>query len=73
MATTKIALAHPADVTPEILDFVRAILDTDYEGVQVDWEDVFTRLDGHQLADGTVVEIDDRSPAAHRIRATLEA
>lgn len=53
---TYTALTAVETVTDEIVGMVREITDGWYPDTRIDWEDVWDRLDGSELADGSIVD-----------------
>lgn len=45
------------DVTEEMIQMARNVVDGWYEGRRVDWDDVWSRLDGSSMEDGTQLDL----------------
>lgn len=60
-------------VTGEIVDLVWDIVDGWYQEGRIDWEDVWDRLDGSTIQDGTILDLGDDllSPALVLIKARI--
>lgn len=58
------------DVTQEMIDATIDIVEGWYNDTRVDWEDVWDRLDGSTLSDGTKLELpeDLLSPVFAKLR-----
>lgn len=62
---------HAADeVTEEILEMALEIVDGWYQGRAIDWDDVWARLDGSELADCSelLLSEDLTAPALRKIK-----
>jgi len=57
MDKTETTLHEAEDVTEEIVKLALDIVDGWYQEGPIDWEDVWDRLDGAELADGTRLEL----------------
>jgi hypothetical protein len=59
-----------ADVTDEMVEIAREIVDGWYQEGRVDWEDVWDRMDGAELADGTHLDLgtDLGTPALAKLK-----
>lgn len=64
-----------ADVTEEVLDIAREVVDGWYAEGRVDWENVWDRMDGGELEDGTFLDLgeDLGSPALSKIKRVLRS
>lgn len=58
------------DVTEEILEIAVSLTDGHYPG-RIDWDDVWDRMDGAELADGAALDLgeDLGTPAMNKIQA----
>jgi hypothetical protein len=63
------------DVTEEMLETVRDIVEGWYNDGPIDWEDVWNRADGTRLDDGTYLDMGDTndSPAMRKIQRVIRA
>ena len=63
------------DVTEEMVDLVRNILDGWYQDTRINWGDVWDRAEGTELADGTRLDMgtDLMSPALKEIKRQIRA
>lgn len=61
-------------VTDEIVQAAQEIVDGWYPKGRIDWEDVWDRLDGASLEDGTVLDLGDNllSPALVYIKKEIQ-
>lgn len=64
-----------SEVTEEILDIVREIESGWYNSTPIDWEDVWERVEGTNLNDGTYLSLGDEygSPAMKKIQRVIRA
>lgn len=72
---TYTALTDAESVTDEIVDMVREITDGWYQDTRIDWENVWDRLDGSELEDGSIVDsgTDLGAPALVKIKKIIRA
>lgn len=70
MDKTETAPHESEDVTEEMVKLALDIVDGWYQEGPIDWEDVWDRLDGAELADGTRLElgVELLSPALKKIK-----
>jgi len=63
------------DVTDEIIDIVLDVVEGWYNEGRIDWEDVWDRAKGAELADGTELDFgtDLDSPAMRKIKERIRA
>lgn len=47
------------DVTQEIIDLLRSVVSAHYPEGRIDWPDVWDRMDGRTLNDGTALDMGD--------------
>lgn len=68
-------LSAAADVTPEILALVEAVVEGWYREGSIDWEDVWDRVDGTTLADDSYLDLGDDldTPAMRKIQDHVRA
>lgn len=61
------------DVTEEVLEMVRNIESGWYLDRRIDWEDVWDRLEGSLLADGTYIDLgpETSTPAMRKIKRVI--
>lgn len=63
------SLREVESVTQEVLDMVETITDGWFSDVRIDWEEVWDRLEGYELEDGSYPEIPDMdNPAIRKIK-----
>lgn len=62
-----------ADVTPEVMDYARSVVEGWYNDGRIDWENVWERMDGTTLNDGTQLDLGTEidSPAMRKIQRTI--
>lgn len=70
MITRYTSPVEAEDVTDEMIGLVRDVVDGWYQDSPIDWEDVWDRVDGAELADGTRLDLgsDMLTPALRRLR-----
>lgn len=61
------------DVTDEIIEIVMSVVDGWYQTGPIDWEDLLDRVDGNELADGTMIDFGDSldSPAIRKVKRVV--
>lgn len=61
------------EVTEEVLDVARNIVDGWYQDGPIDWGDVWDRVDGSSLEDGSRIHLGDSTatPAFRMIKQTI--
>lgn len=65
-------LQNADGVTEEILDAVEGVVDGWYSTGRIDWEDVWDRVEGTRLDDGTKLTFSELdSPAQRKIKRTI--
>lgn len=64
-----------SDVTDEILELVRSVESGWYNDSPIDWEDVWDRVDGSRLTDGTCLDWgpETDTPAMRKIQRVIRA
>ncbi len=64
-----------ADVTEEVLEIAREIVDGWYADGRVDWDNVWDRMEGTELKDGTFLDMgtDLTVPALSKIKRVLRS
>lgn len=69
------AVRTAEDVTPEIIELVRGIVEGWYNEGRIDWEDVWDRMDKSFLGDGRGIDMGDdlASPALRKIQKEIRA
>ena len=62
-----------ADVTEEVLSTARDIVEGWYNNGRVDWENVWDRMDGSRMDDGTTLDMGGQTdtPAMRKIQRTI--
>ena len=67
---TYTSLTSPEQITDEIVSMVVEVLRGWYPDNRTDWEDVWDRVDGSELSDGTRLDLgtDLLSPALRKLR-----
>ena len=69
-----VTLRDEGTATDEVLALAVEIADGWYPGDRIEWDDVWDRLDGAELADGRVLDIPDlASPAQTKIKNHIRA
>ncbi len=73
--TTYTAPVATTDVTDEMVTAVRNVLDGWYPSGRVDWPDVWDRVDGTELDDGTRLDLGDSltTPALRELKRRARA
>lgn len=67
-------LATRESVTDEIIEMVHGIVDGWYQEGRIDWENVWDRLERHELANGDGIDIPSLdSPAQQEIKKRIRA
>jgi hypothetical protein len=73
MTDTWTDLQDVADVTEEILSAVESVIDGWYSTGRIDWEDVWDRVEGTRLANGTRLTFSELdSPAQRKIKRQVK-
>lgn len=68
------SLIATGSVTDEVLSLTESITDGWYRDGPIDWQDVWDRLDGTWLNDGTCLDIPELdSPAQRKIRKHISS
>lgn len=64
----------PFEVTDEVKQMAYDIVDGWYQEGRIDWEDVWDRLDGSKLADGTELDLgnDLTSPELQQLKRAVQ-
>lgn len=66
-------VSSASDVTEEIMEVARGVVDGWYGEGRIDWEDVWDRMDGTLLEDGTTLDMgnEDDTPAMRKIKKAI--
>lgn len=66
-------VTEAGQVTDEIVDIVMDVVEGWYPEGRVDWQDVWDRVDGSELKDGSLLDMGNEldTPAIRRIKAKV--
>lgn len=65
-------LIEASDATEEIIGLVMDIVDGFYQDQKIEWDDVWDRVDGAELADGTVLDVGENLAASALLKIQRE-